>query len=127
MGNGEKFYYQKIIRLLIFIFILFLNYSVMANTIKENDNLSDNITELEAKSLNNNYEEEKIIKYDATTGKSTVVDINELRQKKNVSNALNSILTNYTPAYNPSPSLFLDKDNKSSWSKYNANCSSYNL
>ena len=31
-----------------------------------------------------------------------------------MSNALNSISTNYTPAYNPSPSLFLDKDNKSS-------------
>ena len=72
----RKFITKKIICLLIFIFILFLNYSVMANTIKENDNLSDNITELEAKSLNNNYEEEKIIKYDATTGKSTVVDIN---------------------------------------------------
>lgn len=78
----RNFITKKIIRLLIFIFILFLNYSVMANTIKENDNLSDNITELEAKSLSNNYEEEKIIKYDATTGKSTVVDINELRQKK---------------------------------------------
>ncbi len=93
--------------------MLFCTYSTNANTFNIEDiNLSDDISEQDAK-VESKIEnmEEKIIKYDATTGETTEIDLEELKSKINLLNAIgNENLSNSTKGYDPYSSKYLDNN-----------------
>lgn len=96
------------------ILMIFCTYSTNANTSNIEDiNLSDDISEQDAK-VESKIEnmEEKIIKYDATTGETTEIDLEELKSKINLLNAIgNENLSNSTKGYDPYSKQYLDNNN----------------
>lgn len=123
----KKSFISKSIYALIIITILALSlssYSVNASTTNleefdlEEINLKDVITQEEYEALKEFQEmqamlpkaEEKIIKYDATTGESTEVDLEALKSKVRLLDATSNISTNYIPSYNPNSERYLDRN-----------------
>lgn len=94
--------------------ILFCTYNTNAFTSDVEDiNLSDNIDESEAtKESKIENMEEKIIKYDATTGETTEVNLEELKEKINLLNAISNEEFNGTKGYDPYSKLYLENNDQ---------------
>lgn len=109
----KKILNMKVFIIMFVFLLLFGNYNVNASNIEEKDNnLEDNISisDLQSDDTIDN-KEEKIIKYDATTGKSTVINIEELEKKNQLLKATSNTPCNCIEGYNPYAIQYLDRNN----------------